>query len=141
MPRVWAALIQHIVDRCNHHVGPVDRYVVAGIRHELVTSPCRQGCVGVMARNPPLPEKPRNLLAQLRELRGRAGAGRAWRQSGQTGHGGSLVKSGGQHDQRHVAIVTVRIDYLVGGIEVFLLDRGLIQQTRGVGVEPGDRRF
>jgi hypothetical protein len=39
MQCAWAALVQYLDDRRNHHFRLIDRDIVAGIGHELVASP------------------------------------------------------------------------------------------------------
>jgi len=94
-----------------------------------------------MPSPPPIPEKPHDLLVQLRKLRGCVGAGRAWRQMGYSTKNRWLVSSGGQHYQWHVSVATLRIDDLARIRVVFLLSRGLSQEPFGIGVEPGNRRL
>jgi hypothetical protein len=68
MQCAWADLIQHLEDRRDHHLWLLVLDGMAGVGNQPVASSGRQGSVGVMRRNPHIPEKLCNLLVEFRDL-------------------------------------------------------------------------
>lgn len=117
MVRLRGDLCQHVIDRPENHLGIVDLNKVPGIRNNLAVTVRGESSVGVMRRREH-PEKRCRLLTHVGGYIRRHG-----------------VTSGGQHDQRHLTIAALGIDYLAPALRNTFNRRSLRQEPCGIGIE------